>query len=74
MASSDRLTIVVRGAQTHGAYPWLGVDPIVVASQIVLALQTIPSRQLDSRSRRRSSPSARSTAACATTSSPTRSR
>lgn len=48
MASVDSLRIVVRGRQTHGAYPWLGVDPIVVASQIVLALQSIPSRQLDS--------------------------
>src|SRR5206468_11204021 len=28
--------IKVHGKQTHGAYPWLGVDPIVVASQIVL--------------------------------------
>jgi amidohydrolase len=48
MAASDRFEIVVRGKQTHGAYPWRGVDPIVVASQIVLGLQTIPSRQLDS--------------------------
>jgi amidohydrolase len=48
MAAVDSFTIVVRGKQTHGAYPWLGVDPIVVASQIVLGLQTIPSRQLDS--------------------------
>ncbi|MFN2442432.1 MAG: amidohydrolase [Thermoanaerobaculia bacterium] len=48
MAAVDTLEIVVRGRQTHGAYPWLGVDPIVVSSQIVLALQTIPSRQLDS--------------------------
>ncbi|HVR43156.1 MAG TPA: amidohydrolase [Thermoanaerobaculia bacterium] len=48
MASVDVLRITVRGRQTHGAYPWLGVDPIVVAAQIVLALQTIPSRQLDS--------------------------
>jgi amidohydrolase len=47
MAGSDQLNIVVRGRQTHGAQPWGGVDPIVVASQIVLALQTIPSRQLD---------------------------
>lgn len=47
MASVDSFTITVHGRQTHGAYPWLGVDPIVVASQIVLALQTIPSRQLD---------------------------
>jgi amidohydrolase len=48
MAAVDSFRIIVRGKQTHGAYPWLGVDPIVVASQIVLGLQTIPSRQLDS--------------------------
>ena len=47
MASSDVLRIVVRGRQTHGAQPWSGVDPIVVASQIVLGLQTIVSRQVD---------------------------
>jgi amidohydrolase len=48
LAAVDELKISVRGRQTHGAYPWLGVDPIVVASQIVLGLQTIESRQLDS--------------------------
>ena len=47
MASSDTLGVTVRGTQTHGAMPWRGVDPIVVASQIVLGLQTIASRQLD---------------------------
>jgi amidohydrolase len=47
MASSDGLSIVVRGRQTHGALPWAGVDPIVIASQIVLGLQTVVSRQLD---------------------------
>jgi amidohydrolase len=47
MAAVDSFRIKVHGKQTHGAYPWLGVDPIVTASQIVLALQTIPSRQLD---------------------------
>jgi len=47
MASEDGLRIVVRGRQTHGASPWGGVDPIVTASQIVLALQTIISRQVD---------------------------
>ncbi|MFH1943234.1 MAG: amidohydrolase [bacterium] len=47
MASVDGLSIVVRGRQTHGAIPWGGVDPIVVASQIVLGLQTIVSRQID---------------------------
>ena len=47
LAGSDRFWIVVRGRQTHGAQPWRGVDPIVVASQIVLGLQTITSRQID---------------------------
>lgn len=48
MASSDSFKITVQGQQTHGAAPWAGIDPIVVASQIVLGLQTIPSRQLNS--------------------------
>ena len=47
LASSDALRIVVRGKQTHGAQPWGGVDPIVTASQIVLGLQTVVSRQQD---------------------------
>lgn len=47
LASSDRFEIVVEGRQTHGAKPWAGVDPIVVGSQIVVALQTIVSRQID---------------------------
>jgi len=47
MAASDRYRIVVKGRQTHGARPWGGVDPIVVASQIVMGLQTVVSRQLD---------------------------
>jgi amidohydrolase len=47
MAAGDLFRIVVHGKQTHGAQPWRGVDPIVVGSQIVLALQTIVSRQLD---------------------------
>ena len=47
MAASDRFQITVEGQQTHGAIPWGGVDPIVIASQIVLGLQTIGSRQVD---------------------------
>ncbi len=47
MASVDGLKITVHGKQTHGAVPWGGVDPIVVASQIVLGLQTIVSRQFN---------------------------
>ena len=46
-AASDQLRIVVHGRQTHGAFPSNGVDPIVVASQIVLGLQTIVSRQVN---------------------------
>jgi len=49
LASAAGLKIVVHGKQTHGAMPWRGVDPIVVAAQIVLGLQTIESRQLDLR-------------------------
>jgi amidohydrolase len=47
MAGSDQLNIVVHGSQTHGAQPHRGIDPIVVSAQIVQALQTIPSRQMD---------------------------
>jgi amidohydrolase len=47
MASSDRHQITIKGKQTHGAVPWAGVDPIVTASQVVMGLQTIVSRQLD---------------------------
>jgi len=47
MAGVDDLKIVVHGRSTHGARPWNGVDPIVVAAQIVMGLQTIASRQMD---------------------------
>ena len=47
MASSDNFYITVRGRQTHGALPWNGVDPIVAASQIVMGIQTLTSRQTD---------------------------
>jgi amidohydrolase len=45
MAAVDRMGIVIKGTQTHGATPWYGVDPVVVASQVVMGLQTIISRQ-----------------------------
>ncbi len=48
-ASADVLKIKVIGKQTHGAAPHRGIDPIVVASQIVMGLQTIHSRQIDTR-------------------------
>ena len=47
MAASDRFSIQVKGRQTHGSRPWGGIDPIVVSAQIVTALQTIVSRQID---------------------------
>jgi len=46
-SGSDTFHISVKGRGTHGARPWAGVDPIVIASQIVLGLQTIESRQVD---------------------------
>ncbi|MEQ8692283.1 MAG: amidohydrolase [Pseudomonadales bacterium] len=47
MASAQRFDIRVQGVQTHGARPWAGVDPVVVAAEIITALQTIVSRQID---------------------------
>ena len=47
MASADKLHITVHGKQAHGAAPWLGVDPIVTAAQVVLGLQTVISRGTD---------------------------
>lgn len=47
MAASDWFSIKVHGRQSHGAAPWKGVDPIVVSAQIINALQTIVSRQID---------------------------
>lgn len=41
------LKITVKGKSAHGAKPWLSVDPIVVASQIVSNLQTIVSRNVN---------------------------
>jgi amidohydrolase len=47
MASADWVYITVRGRQTHGAWPWMGIDPVLTASQIVVNLQSIVSRQID---------------------------
>lgn len=47
MAASDWFKIKIMGKQTHGAYPWFGIDPIVTASQIVMGLQTIISRNVN---------------------------
>src|SRR5258708_7203871 len=47
MASGDWLYITVKGKQTHGAWPWVGVDPVVTSAQIVGGLQNIVARQID---------------------------
>ena len=47
MAAVANIEITVTGKGTHGAHPDRGIDPIVVASQIVTALQTIVSRSID---------------------------
>lgn len=45
-AGSNSVDIIVHGVGTHGAYPHMGKDPIVLGSQIVMALQTLVSREL----------------------------
>lgn len=47
MAAADRFVVKVKGKQTHGSTPWTGVDPIVVASQIIQGFQNIISRQVN---------------------------
>jgi len=46
-AAIDDVRITVRGKQSHGAYPHTGVDAILIASQIVVALQSVVSRSVD---------------------------
>ncbi|WP_018781465.1 M20 peptidase aminoacylase family protein [Bacillus sp. 95MFCvi2.1] len=48
MAGVDRFEIEIQGVGTHAAVPDAGVDPIVASSQIVMALQTIVSRNVSS--------------------------
>jgi len=45
MAAVERFTIIVKGKQTHGSEPWLGVDPILISAKIIDGLQTIISRE-----------------------------
>jgi amidohydrolase len=47
MAAADEITIVIEGRGGHAAMPHQGVDPVVVGAQIVTALQTIASRNVD---------------------------
>jgi len=46
-SSSDSVDIVVHGIGAHGAYPHQGVDPVLVASQIVVSLQSLVSRSIN---------------------------
>jgi len=45
-SSSDSVDIIVRGVGAHGASPHKGIDPILVASQIVVSLQSVVSRSI----------------------------
>jgi hippurate hydrolase len=46
-SSADSVSIAVRGVGTHGASPHMGVDPVLVASQIVVSLQSMVGRDID---------------------------
>lgn len=46
MASMDRFVVKVKGKGCHGAYPEKGVDPIVMAAQMIATLQTLVSREV----------------------------
>jgi hippurate hydrolase len=47
MSGVDSVDVVVHGVGTHGASPHRGVDPVLVASQIVVSLQSLVSRSID---------------------------
>lgn len=47
MAASDQFTVVIEGKGAHGASPHLGHDPILASSQIISAIQSIVSRNVD---------------------------
>lgn len=47
MAGVDSVDVTIRGVGGHGAYPNKTKDPVVIAAQTVLALQTISSREVD---------------------------
>jgi amidohydrolase len=49
LAGADHFRITIKGKQSHGAMPWLGIDPIVTAAHVAIAIQTIVSRGIDPR-------------------------
>ncbi len=46
MAATDSLVITIKGRGSHGAYPQDSIDPIVIASELILSLQQIVSREI----------------------------
>jgi amidohydrolase len=49
MAAADRFELTIQGRMSHGSTPHDGVDAVYVGSQVVTALQAIPSREVDAR-------------------------
>src|SRR5262249_40906523 len=47
MAAIDEFDLVVKGTGGHAAMPHLNIDPIVIAAQIIVGLQTLVSRSTD---------------------------
>lgn len=47
MAASDRIDIVLHGRQTHGAWPWKGVDVIAASAQIIQTINSLTARTID---------------------------
>ncbi|RZJ95600.1 MAG: amidohydrolase, partial [Brevundimonas sp.] len=47
MAASDRVDITLNGRQTHGAWPWRGVDIIAVTGQVIETVNTLTARTID---------------------------
>jgi len=47
MACLDRFTMTVKGLGSHGAYPHVSIDPIVISAQIITGIQEIISRELN---------------------------
>ena len=47
MAAAQSFTIKVKGKQSHGSEPWLGVDPILISAKIIDGLQTVISREVN---------------------------
>lgn len=47
MAASDWFTVKIKGKQSHGSQPWMGIDPVVIGAQIINGFQAIVSRQAE---------------------------